>query len=296
MINRITSVMKIAMMMLIVAIFVSCSSTQENNEPNSETMNKAMTLMGPEATIMRTQLELLAQLLDAEKSYFSGGTKYENYESFIDNQPYDYNVIEQVFSTADLDYLKVMSDLESELSDHPDFLTFQDYEKFLRFVYSDMMSYHYAMLESDYHMDHFAEAMNELYEVLKSGVYPSIEYNDGLDGVMTKYDALLGLGFNSDNVGDSFVNEELVSLLDNLSLAKKEIGQLKTNTDVDLQLNNLVYEMLDSVENAAIVTLEFEQQLTQSPYMMNQTSMLESASAFYTETMGMVSDPFSVDE
>ncbi len=290
-------VMRIAMMISIMAIFMSCTHKSENLNTDSEEivrvqdLNQDMVLALDKIVetkdLMLIELQNLASFLDQEKLYYKGAFELEDYDSFMDQSAYNPLVIEDNFSKANQDYLDGLESISSQDEDYYGLNELLAYEAFLAQLFQDMMAYHYAMLEADYHLEVFGNAMNGLYELLISGDLPSVEYNDSLDMILSQYSALLEVGSGDNDLGGTYNKEELSIMIGELKSAKSQVANLEVVNAFDLELNTLVYQMLDSVERASSVTYEFEVLLDRLSYKTGETLMNDSAVDFLEETLKM---------
>lgn len=290
-------VMRIAMMISIVAIFMSCTNKNQQINTNTEEvisdeelnqeLDQAFNKVEEARDLMVVELENLAKFLDQEKLYYRGAFELEDYDSFMDQSTYNPLVIEDNFSKANQDYLDGLESISNLNEDYHRLNDLLDYEAFLTRVFQDMMAYHYAMLETDYHLEVFGHAMNSLYELLISGDLPSVEYNDSLDMILSQYSSLLEVGSEDNDLSGSYNKEELSVMIGELKSAKGQVANLEVVNEFDLQLNTLVYQMLDSVERASSVTYEFEVLLDRLSYNTGETPMNDSAVNFLQETLNL---------
>ncbi len=287
-------IMRVAMMMFIMAIFISCTNNDKDMGDTSSSQGKINIGLNQELDEIKKsqdqmieELEKLAYFLDQEKLYYKGELGLADYDSFMSQSKVDPIVIEDTFAKADQAYLESLnniSEMKEKYKESSDLLT---YKTFLSQVFQDLMAYHYAMLEADYHLEVFGNAMNSLYELLLSGDMPSVEYNKSLDMILDKYSSLFEVGTEDNNLGDNYNKEEISSLVEDLSKAKNEVSNLEVLNEFDMQLNALVYQMLDSVGRAASATYEFEEGLEKIAYKTSETDMNESAATFLEETMDL---------
>jgi len=204
--------------------------------------------------IMKSEIYKAASNVQAEQDFFKNKSGEEDYHSLAETFESSFENIEEDFGKVDINVSIYINELKKTFVDTDDYdqllLIEEEYTK-LNALFKDLYKYHYLILENDLVLSLFADEVAQLMTYMADGNITTIDYNTDLENLMSEYEDLLVID-DEEIFDDEFlqnpskVEETLVSL----SLAKVEILNLKTNSEVDETVNGQIYNLFAYIEKS----------------------------------------------
>ncbi len=245
-------------MIILITTLNSCS-----NKSEIEQLNKDIDEYNIEESFDSLLLETknLAKAVNMEQEFFATGNRESDYEDFAAELEKPIDEIETDFSTihnqisAQIDSLSILYQENKSSKRVEELIRFQNE---IVSLFTELLDYHYMILETDLIFTLFEKKVIEMIDYMSDGKTTTIEYNEGLELLMVEYEELLNINSliveNKEYLGN---NEDIETVLSSLSYAKSDIKDLRTVTEVDVVMNQIVYDMFGYVEQAVTVMYNY---------------------------------------
>jgi len=281
----------VIMALVMITTLLSCSNKGDiNNEIAKLKISESFDLMIEETS-------LLAESTQAEQDYFKNRELDNDYEVFAKTLKKSFDQSEADFAKAHNQVLQDIEILKNKYTGTNDEIIINqinEYQIELSALFIDIQRYHYMILETELLLRLFNDKVTSMMTYLSEGNTTSIEYNNGLQLLMENYSEFLSgdsmAAFNSTNLNDK---QAVVDMLSTVSNAKSEIRNLHTMTEIDIAVNQYIYEMFDYVEQSVTAMYKYVSVVDLSSYTKNtELKIDEGANRFYNEVMKELKSPF----
>lgn len=278
---------------LVILVFVlmitllSCSNINKTKDINDE-INRLDIETSLDAMV--NNISEVSRNIQAEQDYFKNDASKLDYESFASSLNKSFEDLEVDFGKLDTIVIEGITELKLTFvkgNDLEQVLLIEEEHIRLNTLFQDLYKYHYMILETDIILNLFSDEVASLMDFMAEGNITSLEYNTELEAIMTKYDKLLVIDgeevFNDEFLKDQSQIEDTLSSLD---LAKEEILNVTTNSEIDEQVNEQIFNLFDYIQQSIQVVDRYTKSIKTEVYIAEvQLSINEGCEEYVKEIL-----------
>lgn len=252
---------------VLMTTLLSCSNINSDKNIDHEiaqlNINEALEQM--EAEIIKSSINI-----QAEQNYFKDNTTTLDYDNFAKTLDKDFESINNDFAKAHsivLDGLDELKMAEFKGDDINKIVSIEDQQYKLSVLFQDLYYYHFMILETNVILALFTQEVSDLMVFMSDGNITTFDYNIELEKIMDQYSQLLMM--DDETIDNEFLRDpkQIEETLITLSKAKVEILGIITNSDVDEQVNDQVYNLFDYIETSIKVVEEYTSSIQSDVYI-----------------------------
>jgi len=257
----------IILSVVLMTTLLSCTKSEQKNAFEEDI--KALTIK-LSLTEMKDSISQVAYNIQVEQDYFKDKASKINYDEFASGLESSFEQLEVSFGESHSVVLSGVEELRISYNDKDDLdkiRLIEEEQLKLSDLFQDLYKYHYMILETDIILKLFSDELTSLMTYMAEGNLTTIEYNIDLDNIMTKYSDLLVID-NKAIFDDQFLNnqEQIEDTLRSLMLAKNEILNITTNTEIDKQVNERVFNLFNLIEQSILAVDYYTKNLNKESY------------------------------
>lgn len=232
--------------------------------------------------------------LDREKELLIKSQTIDEYDAFVKEEVGSVETYENQFGQEHLKLIQLIDQISiHESGDYEDLLTrLEQMNQSYTHLIQQMLNYHYMMVHSQLLLYQFDITLEDLTNYMVEGHITTIDFNDGLNRIMSQNDGLLNL--DSLNTFEIAANDELSRIddvLNQIHSVKISLDELEALTEVDLVVKAYVLDMFTQVEGALDIVYTTSTNFYQSEF--SGFDLNSGVSGFVTDSIQLIDDEFN---